>query len=169
MQQLMLINEMATKAGVAGFTAKVLPVILQNADLPEEEKQILMMAVAPQGPQIPPEVQQAMQQKDAQIQQVQQALAESQKNIAALQQALYEMEQDSKAILLKAQMEIESRERIEMMKLQGQGVALDKELMAESKLQTQKLMLEYQKATTKANIEAAKIEQPLFTSSKFTG
>ena len=169
MQQLMLINEMATKAGVPGFAAKIIPVLLQNADLPEKEKQILMMAVAPQGPQIPPEVQQAMQQKDMQIQQVQQAMAESQKNVAALQQALFEMQQDSKASLLKTQMEIESRERIEMMKLQGQGVALDKELMAESKLQTQKLMLEYQKAMTKANIEAAKIETPLFTSSKFTG
>lgn len=168
MQQLMLINEMATKAGVAGFTAKVLPVILQNADLPEEEKQFLIQSAMPQGAQIPPEVQQTLAEKDAQTAQLQQALAESQKNVAALQQALYEMEQDSKAILLKAQMEIESRERIEMMKLQAQGMTLDKELMAESKIQTQKLMLEYQKAMTKANIEAAKIEQPMFTTSKFT-
>lgn len=145
-----------------------IPLIIQNSELSQSDKESLLKSLQPAPAQIPPEMQQAMAAKDQQIQQMQQALVEYQKNVAALQQSLFEMTQDSKAMLLKTQMEIESRERIEMMKLQGQGVALDKELMAESKLQTQKLMLEYQKAMTKANIEAAKIEQPLFTTSKFT-
>ena len=147
-----------------------IPLIIRNSELSQEDKDMLIQSLAPKGPgEIPPEVQQAMAEKDAQMAQMQQALQEYQKNVAQLQQALFEYQRDSQAMILKAQMEIESKERIEMMRLQAQGVALDQELMAESRMQTQKLMVDYQKTIAKASMEASRIETPLFTSSKFTG
>lgn len=147
-----------------------IPLIIRNSELSQEDKDMLIQAMAPKGPgEIPPEMQQAMADKDAQVAQLQQALQEYQKNVAQLQQALFEYQRDSQAMILKAQMEIESKERIEMMRLQAQGVALDQELMAESRMQTQKLMVDYQKTVAKASMEASRIEAPLFTSSKFTG
>ena len=164
MQQLMLINDMATKAGVPGFAAKTIPVLLQNADLPEKEKQILMMAVAPQGPQIPPEVQQAMQQKDMQIQQMQQALQESQKNVAALQTNLNEFVDDSEIKLRIAQMDNETKIFLKRMELAAANEELLTKLQADFMAQQAKLQADL--AKKRLDLAAKVPEVPVFNAQR---
>lgn len=164
MQQLMLINDMATKAGVPGFAAKIIPVLLQNADLPEKEKQFLMQATAPQAPQIPPEVQQAMQQKDMQIQQMQQALAESQKNVAALQMNLNEFVDDSEIKLRIAQMDNETKVFLKRMELAASNEELLTKLQADFMAQQAKLQADL--AKKRLDLAAKVPEVPVFSTQR---
>ena len=165
MQQLLLINDMATKAGVPGFVAKIIPVLLQNADLPEKEKQFLMQAVAPQTPQIPPEVQQAMQQKDMQIQQMQQALQESQKNVAALQTNLNVMLDDTQNKYRIAVLDNQTRIMIERMKLAANDAKLQAEIQADFAKQQQDIQADILKESMKLRAQAPVV--PVFNDGRF--
>ena len=164
LQQLLLINDMATKAGIQGFGAKVMPVLLQNADLPEKEKQFLMQAVAPQGPQIPPEMQQAMQQKDQQIAQMQQALGESQKNVAALQTQLNEFVDDSEIKLRIAQMDNETRVFLKRMELAAANEELLTKLQADFMAQQAKLQADL--AKKRLDLASRVPEVPVFNAQR---
>lgn len=163
LQQVLLVGKMAAEGGNAQAMAKIAPIAITMSDMEPDIKQALMMAIGPQQPNaLPPEVQQQMQAAQAQ-------LAEKDKSIAQLQQALFEMQTDSKASLLKAQMDNASRERIEVMKLQAQGAQLDKELMAKTEMQTRELYADYMQAKEKAAEEAAKVQTPLFTNARVIG
>ena len=163
LQQVLLVGKMAVEGGNAQAMTKIAPIAVQMSDMEPDVKQALMAAIGPQqAAQVPPEVQQQIQAAQAQ-------LLEKDKSIAQLQQALFEMQTDSKASLLKAQMDNASRERIEMWKLMAQGAQLDKELLAQSEMQTKELYADYMQAKEKAAEEAAKVQTPLFTNARVIG
>ena len=155
-QQVLLVGKMAVEGGDVQAMAKIAPIAVEMSEMEPRIKQAVLAALNPQGPSVPPETQQQIATMQAQV-------VEKDKSIAQLQQALFEMQTDSKASLLKTQMEVASRERIEIMKLQAQGVQLDKELMAKSEMQTKELYADYVNAKEQAASEAAKVQAPLFT------
>lgn len=166
-QQILLLNDMALKSGIQGYTQKVLPAIINNSDIPQAEKQLLLQSAMPEGqPPLPPQVIQQMQQKDAQIQQMQQAMAESQKNVAQLQQALWEMQNDSRAKILIAQMEAQNKLQLKQMELANSNAELQAQIIADAQAQTQKLQAELGKEILKERQSTPDV--PMFTTSKFT-
>lgn len=166
-QQILLLNDMALKAGIQGYTQKVLPAIINNSDIPQAEKQILLQASMPEGqPPLPPQVIQQMQQKDQQIAQMQAAIAESQKTVAQLQQALFEMQNDSRAKILIAQMEAQNKLQLKQMELANSNAELQAQIIADAQEQTRKLQAELGKEIIKERQNTPAI--PMFTTSKFT-
>lgn len=164
LQQLLLINDMAAKAGVLGFGAKVMPVLLQNADLPEKEKQFLIQATMPGPAQIPPEMQQAMAQKDQQVAQMQQAFAESQKNVAALQTQLNEFVDDSEIKLRIAQMDNETKIFLKRMELAASNEELLTKLQADFMAQQAKLQADL--AKKRLDLASKVPEVPVFNAQR---
>lgn len=131
-QQLLLLNDMASKSGIQGYTQKILPVIIQNSDIPQVEKQALLKASMPEGqPPLPPQVIQQMQQKDQQLAQMQQALMESQKTVAALQTNLNEFVDDSEIKLRIAQMDNETKIFLKRLDLAASNEELQTKLQAD--------------------------------------
>lgn len=181
--QLMAIENMIAK----NPTSKILPSIIKNVDMPDETKaEILGIISGNNVPVVDPAMQQALAQKDLQLQQSNALVVELQKNVAMLQQSLFEMTNDSKAKILDTQLRIASDERIAMAKLQwerekyimdtqAKGIKAnievseaDKDRQLESELAAQKTMLELEKERNKTREMAEQIDVPLFTNSKFT-
>lgn len=130
--------------------AKLAPVIIENLDIDPKAKQFLMMQYGQnQQGQIPPQVQQQMVAKDQQIAQMTAQMAEQKNLISQLQMSLFEYQKDSKAMIIKTQMEIESKERIELWKLQAAKGELNAELEAKQQMQSQKLIADYMKEMNK--------------------
>lgn len=131
--------------------AKLAPVIIENLDIDEKAKQFLMMQYGQnqQQAQIPPQVQQQMFAKDQQIAQMTSQIEEQKNLISQLQMSLFEYQKDSKAMIIKTQMEIESKERIELWKLQAAKGELNAELEAKQQMQSQKLIADYMKEMNK--------------------
>lgn len=131
--------------------AKLAPVIIENLDIDEKAKQFLMMQYGQnqQQAQIPPQVQQQMVAKDQQIAQMTTQMNEQKNLISQLQMSLFEYQKDSKAMIIKTQMEIESKERIELWKLQAAKGELNAELEAKQQMQSQKLIADYMKEMNK--------------------
>lgn len=159
-QQILLLNDMALKSGIQGYTQKVLPAIINNSDIPQNEKQLLLQAAMPEGqPPLPPQVLQQMQQKDAQLKQ-------AQADIAALQQALFELQNDSRAKILIAQMEAQNKLQLKQMELANSNAELQAQIIADAQAQTQKLQAELGKEILKERQSTPDV--PMFTTSKFT-
>lgn len=165
LQQLLLINDMAAKAGVQGFGAKVMPVLLQNADLPEKEKQFLIQSAMPAPAQIPPEMQQQMAAKDQQIAQMQQALQESQKNVAALQTNLNVMLDDTQNKYRIAVLDNQTKVMIERMRLAANDAKLQAEIQAEFVKQQQDIQADIAKEAMKLRAQAP--AAPVFNDGRF--
>ena len=141
----------------------VLPIIVKNMELPDEDKQAIMQAM--QGGNIAQAIQQA-QAMAAQNQQLQEQLQEAMKQIAALQQALFEMQNDSRAKILIAQMEIQTKLEIKRMELAASNAELQAQIVADAQAQTQKLQAEMMSEVAKARAQAP--QMPVFTAAKFT-
>ena len=170
----------------ANPTNPVIPLIIKNSELSQPDKDALMQSMQPQQSQVPPEIQQQMAAKDQQIAQMQQAMAESQKSVAQLQQALFEMQTDSKASMVQTQMRIASDERMMQMKLAWEkekyllelqakagklsydSLEADKDRQLESEIAARDSMVELEKEREQTRREATKVQDPLFTASKFT-
>lgn len=146
--------------------AKLAPVIIENLDIDEKAKQFLMMQYGQnqQQAQIPPQVQQQMVAKDQQIAQMTTQIEEQKNLISQLQMSLFEYQKDSKAMIIKTQMEIESKERIELWKLQAAKGELNAELEAKQQMQSQKLIADYMKEMNK--FEKPEV-MPTFNASRF--
>src|SRR5574343_433598 len=131
--------------------AKLAPVIIENLDIDEKAKQFLMMQYGQnqQQAQIPPQVQQQMFARDQQIAQMTSQIEEQKNLISQLQMSLFEYQKHSKAMIIKTQMEIESKERIELWKLQAAKGELNAELEAKQQMQSQKLIADYMKEMNK--------------------
>lgn len=124
--------------------AKLAPVIIENLDIDPKAKQFLIQTYGQnQQGQIPPQVQQQMAAKDQQMAQMTTQMAEMQKTISQLQQALFEYQKDSKATLIKTQMEIESKEKIELWKLQAAAGKLAIDTETKKEMQSQQLIADY--------------------------
>lgn len=123
---------------------KMAPVIIENLDIDAQAKRFLMQQYAPQTQaQIPPQVQQQMIAKDQQLAAQQKMLDDMKNQTAQLQMALFEYQKDSKASLIKAQMEIESKEKIEMWKLQAAAGKLAVDTETKKEMQSQQLIADY--------------------------
>lgn len=145
--------------------AKLAPVIIENLDIDEKAKQFLMMQYSQnQQAQIPPQIQQQMVEKDQQIAQMSKEIEEQKNLISQLQMSLFEYQKDSKAMIIKTQMEIESKERIELWKLQAAKGELNAELEAKQQMQSQKLIADYMKEMNK--FEKPEV-MPTFNASRF--
>ena len=145
--------------------AKLAPVIIENLDIDEKAKQFLMMQYSQnQQAQIPPQIQQQMVAKDQQIAQMSKEIEEQKNLISQLQMSLFEYQKDSKAMIIKTQMEIESKERIELWKLQAAKGELNAELEAKQQMQSQKLIADYMKEMNK--FEKPEV-MPTFNASRF--
>ena len=139
--------------------------IIKNSELTQEDKDALLKALAPQGGQIPPEVQQAMQQKDQQIAQIQQALQESQKNVAALQTNLNVMLDDTQNKYRIAVLDNQTKIAIERMKLTAADGKLQAEIQAEFVKQQQQIQADM--AAESMKLRAAPPVVPVFNDGRF--
>ena len=130
---------------------------------------MLISAASPEAPvQLPPQVQQAMLQKDQALAASQAQIAELNKAVVQLQQALYELQDDSKAKILMKQMDIASEEKIALWKIQAEAGQLNVELATEAQMERDKMMLDLVKEREQTRREAMSVQTPLFTTSKFT-
>ena len=165
-QQLLLLNDMATKSGIQGYTQKILPVIIQNSDIPQVEKQALLKASMPEGQApLPPQVIQQMQQKDQQLAQMQAAMAESQKTVAALQTQLNAMIDDTVNKYRIAVLDNQTKIAIERMKLAASDMETQKQIQADFIAQQNELQAEITKEALKIRSQAPAV--PVFDKGRF--
>lgn len=165
-QQILLLNDMALKSGIQGYTQKVLPAIINNSDIPQAEKQILLQASMPEGQApIPPQVIQQMQQKDAQIAQMQAAMDESQKTVAALQTQLSAMLDDTVNKYRIAVLESQTKLQLKRMDLAANDAEQQKQIMADFATEQMKMQGEIEKERAKALSSSPDI--PVFDKGRF--
>lgn len=165
-QQILLLNDMATKSGIQGYTQKVFPAIINNSDIPQAEKQILLQASVPEGQApLPPQVIQQMQQKDAQIAQMQAAMAESQKTVAALQTQLSAMLDDTVNKYRIAVLESQTKLQLKRMDLAANDAEQQKQIMADFATEQMKAQAEIEKERAKALSSAPVV--PVFDKGRF--
>lgn len=163
-QQILLLNDMATKSGIQGYTQKVLPAIINNSDIPQNEKQLLLQAAMPEGQApLPPQVIQHMEAKDQQLAQMQQALVESQKNVAALQTQLNAMLDDTVNKYRIAVLESQTKITIERMKLAASDMEAQRQIQADYVSQQTELQAEIAKEAMKLRAPMA----PVFDKGRF--
>ena len=167
--------------------SQIIPVIIKNLDMPMEDKQIILQQLmSANQPVVDPAMQQAMAQKDEQLQQATVDLQEKDKQISMLQQSLFEMENDSKASMWETQQKIASDERKHAMDLQWErdkfmmelqakagkltfdAIEQDKDRQLEAQIEADKMRVELEKDRNDAREQAMQIEVPVFTNSKFT-
>ena len=169
-------------------TSKIIPVIIKNLDMPQEDKQIILQQLmSANQPVVDPAMQQAMAQKDEQLQQATVVLQEKDKQISMLQQSLFEMQNDSKASMWETQQKLAFEERKHMMDLQWErekfmmelqakagkltfdAIEQEKDRQLEAQIEADKMRVELEKDRNNAREQAMQIEVPVFTNSKFTG
>ena len=168
-------------------TSKIIPVIIKNLDMPQEDKQIIIQQLGQaQQPVVDPAMQQAIAQKDQQLQQASAMNQEASKQIAMLQQSLFEMQTDSKASMWETQQKIAADERKHVMDLQWErekfmlelqakagkltfdAVEKEKDRQLESEIAAREMLADLEKDRERTRQNAASIEVPVFTNSKFT-
>lgn len=141
-----------------------IPLIIQNSELSQSDKEALLKSLQPAPAQIPPEMQQAMAQKDQQIAQMQQALQESQKNVAALQTQLNEFVDDSEIKLRIAQMDNETKIFLKRMELAAANEELLTKLQADFMAQQAKLQADL--AKKRLDLASKVPEVPVFNAQR---
>lgn len=130
LQQLLAIQEMVIKAEQSPMAAKVLPVIIEASDLSMEHKKFLMQSLGGQQ-RIPPEVQQQMQQMQAENAQLHSQLQQA---LTVLQAQKDKTETDRMKIqadLLKSSQTIQKDLIIAEGKESGENTRLAAEMLAE--------------------------------------
>lgn len=178
----------ANLTGTNESFSKIAPIVIDYLDIEPNAKQVLTSKFVqdPNANVIPPEVQQQMVAKDQQIQQLTVQNQELSKSIASLQQALFEMQNDSKTQMDQTMAKIASAERMNIAKLQLEKEKFAMELQAKAgklsvevneadkdrQLEAEKEFLKYNsqlESERQATREmASNIDNPLFTTSKFT-
>jgi len=149
LQQALAIHDIALKGQVPEATQKMLPLILELSDIPDEGKAFLMQQFQPQQQAIPPQVQAMMQQAEMKFAQVQQELAQANQTIQQLQNIIIAENAKVQAGLVKTQMDNETKLELEVIKQNGNDQRLQAELIADAQSDTKKVQADLLKATMK--------------------
>lgn len=145
--QLLALNSLTT--ATPEYAGKVIPVIVENLDLPDNQKQYLMGQFMPQQQQqqLPPEVVAQMQAKDQQVAQMQEMMQQQSMQLSRLENALIAEESKIQAMITKAMIDKETKIQVESIKQQGSDQRLMAELQADAEANTTDAMLELAKLT----------------------
>lgn len=126
--------------------SKIIPVIIKNLDMPQEDKQVILQQLATSGqPVVDPAMQQAMAAKDQQIAQLQETNQQQGKQVAAMQIQINEFVDDSELKLLIAQMDNVTKIFLKRLELSASNEELQAKLHAEFIAQQAKLQADIAK------------------------
>ena len=141
-----------------------LPLIIQNTELSQEEKEQLIASLQGNG-QLPPQVVQAMQQKDAQLAEMQAQLQQAMQTVSALQIQLNEMINDAQTKYRIAVLESQTKLQIKQMELAADNQETQQKIMADFQITQQKAMADIEKEKIKALSKAPPM--PVFDRRRF--
>ena len=141
-----------------------LPLIIQNTELSQDEKEQLIASLQGNG-QLPPQVVQAMQQKDAQLAEMQAQLQQAGQTISALQIQLNEMINDAQTKYRIAVLESQTKLQIKQMELAADNQETQQKIMADFQITQQKAMADIEKEKIKALSKAP--QTPVFDRGRF--
>lgn len=146
--------------------SKIIPVIVKNLDMPQEDKQIIIQQLATsQQSVVDPAMQQAMVAKDQQIAQMQATIEQQAKQNSALQIQLNEYIDDSEIKLRIAQMDNETKIFLKRLELSASNEELQAQLQAD--FMTQQAKLQADLAKKRMELRAAVPEVPVFSNGRF--
>jgi len=126
-----------------------LPLIIQNSELSQEEKEQLIASLQGNG-QLPPQVVQAMQQKDAQLAEMQAQLQQAMQTASALQIQLNEMINDAQTKYRIAVLESQTKLQIKQMELAADNQETQQKIMADFMMTQQKAQADIEQEKIKA-------------------
>ena len=119
-------------------SSKIIPVIIKNLDMPQDDKQIILQQLI-QAPVVDPAMQAAVAQKDQQMTQMQGVIDQQNKQLSALQIQLNEFVDDSEIKIRIAQMDNETKIYLKRLELAASNEELQAQLQADFMAQQAKL------------------------------
>src|SRR5574343_16312 len=147
-------------------TSKIIPTIIKNLDMPQEDKQIIIQQLGQaQQPVVDPAMQQAMAAKDQEIAKMQATLQSMAKENSALQIQLNEFVDDSEIKIRIAQMDNETKIYLKRLDLAAADAELQAKLQADFMTQQAKLQNELVKKRMELRKDVPVV--PVFNEGRF--